>query len=208
MGKIDIMKAIAPKSDQLNADDLIGGPRVIRINAVHDTGAAEQSIHIRFDGDDGRPWKPSKTALRVMVAIWGDDPDKWVGLHIKLFNDEKVKWAGKEVGGIRILEMEGLSKPRTLQLTTTRGKRSPTTIQPLNVEKKSGADDWKARLFAVAEGGKGLTVDDAWSKVPADVKAELGDGLYDQLIALETAAQDHIKNDPGAAADALNDSLS
>lgn len=205
MAKIDIRKAIAPKSDQLNADDLIAGPRTIRITAVKDTGG-EQPIHVHFEGDDNRPWKPAKTALRVLVAIWGDDPDRWVGMSLTIYNDETVKWAGAAVGGIRISHMEGLSKPRTLQLTVTRSKKAGTTIQPLVIERESKADKFRARLFEVAEDAE-KSIADAWGKVPGDVKAELGDDLLDQLLAIEAAAQDHRQNDPNVAVDALNESL-
>lgn len=208
MAKIDIMAAIAPKSDQLNADDLIGGPRTIRITGVKDVGG-EQRIHIHFDGDGGRPWKPSKTALRCLVAVWGDDPDQWAGLHCTIFNDETVKWAGAAVGGIRISAMEGLSKPRTLQLTTTRGKRGATTIQPLKIDKAAGetkADRFRTALFAVAE-NPDKSVSDAWGKIDPETQAELGTDLLDQLLAIETAATEHRANDPQAAVDALNESL-
>ncbi|WP_265499600.1 hypothetical protein [Paracoccus beibuensis] len=207
MAKIDIRRAIAPKSDQLNADDLLAGPHTIRINGVRE-GSAEQPVHVFFDGDNGRPWKPSKTALRCLVAIWGDDPDRWVGMSLTIYTDPNVRFGKDVVGGIRVSAMEGLSQPRTLSLTTTRGKRAPTTIQPLKVEAKKGpADQWKERLFGVAEGGKGISVADAWAKVPDTIRDELGAGIYDQLIALEAAAKDYRENDPNAAVDALNESL-
>jgi predicted negative regulator of RcsB-dependent stress response len=36
------------------------------------------------------------------------------------------------------------------------------------------------------------------------MQAKPSQAFYDQLIALEKAAQDHVKNDPDAAVDALN----
>ena len=205
MAKIDINKAIAPKSDQLNADDLIGGPRTIRLRDVRDVGG-EQPIHIFFDGDNGRPWKPSKTALRCMVAVWGDDTDKWAGMHCTIFNDENVKWAGVPVGGIRISHMEGLSKPRTLMLAVAKSKRAGTTIQPLKVASESKAGKYRARLLEVAEDPE-LSVQEKWSQVPAEIQEELGADLLDQLLAIEAAAQEHRDKDPDAAANALNESL-
>jgi len=206
MKTIDITQAIRPKSDQLNADDLLTGPRTIRIRDVQANGG-EQPVSIFFDQDDGKPWKPAKSALRVLAAIWGGNAAKWIGMSCTIYNDESVTWAGVAVGGIRVSHMEGLSKPRTLMLTKTRGKKAGVTIQPLAVERKSGADDWKARLFAVAEGDKGITVDEAWAKVPEAVRAELGEDLLEQLKQLEAAAIEHRENDPSAAVDALNESL-
>lgn len=199
---IDITSAIAPKSDQLNADSLITGPRTIRIRDVKVT-TGEQPVSVFFDGDDNKPWKPGKTALRCLAMIWGDNAAKWIGLSLTIYNDESVTWGGDAVGGIRVSHMEGLSKARTLRLTKTRGKKAPVVIEPLVIAKTSAAGKWRERLFAVAEGGE-ISVADAWAKVPSDVKTELGDGLYDQLVALEAAAKEHQKNDAGAAVDALN----
>ena len=70
----DLAKTIEPKSDQLNADDLIAGPRTIVITAVRaNAGSAEQPVSISFEGDDGKPYKPCKSMRRVMVHVWGPD---------------------------------------------------------------------------------------------------------------------------------------
>ena len=203
---IDITCAIAPRSDQLNADDLLTGPRTIRIRDVKNTGG-DQPVSVYFDGDDGKPWKPAKSALRVLAAVWGANAAKWIGMSCTIYNDESVTWSGVAVGGVRVSAMEGLSKPRTLQLTKTRGKKAAVTIQPLTALNATAAGKWKDRLFAVAESQDAPTVDEAWAKVPHEVKAELGADLIAQLKAIETAAQDHRATDPNAAADDLNAAL-
>lgn len=203
---IDITRAIAPKSDQLNADDLLAGPRTIRIRDVA-VSDGEQPVSVYFDGDNGRPWKPAKTALRCLAAVWGPNAAAWVGMSLTLFNDETVTWAGQQVGGIRVAAMEGLTAPRELKLTKTRGKRASVVIQPLEVKRETPADKWKTRLFAVAETAGAPTVEEAWAKVPEAIRAELGEGLYDQLIAMEAAASEHRESDPDAAAAELNASL-
>lgn len=206
MTTIDITRAMAPKSDQLNADDLLGGPRTIRIRDVQVT-TGEQPVSVYFDGDDNRPWKPSKTAMRCLASIWGANAAKWIGMHVTLYNDESVTWAGAAVGGIRVSAIEGISSPRTLQLTKTRGKKVGVTIQPLEVKRDgSKADRYRERLYAVAEDPE-KSVEEAWGKVPEEVQAELGADLLSQLIAIETAAREHRENDPDAVADALNASL-
>lgn len=202
---IDITQAIRPKSDQLNADDLLTGPRTIRIRDVKSTGG-EQPVSVYFDNDDGKPWKPAKSALRVLAAIWGPNAAKWIGLNCTLYNDESVTWAGVAVGGVRVSHMEGLSQPRTLQLTKTRGKKAPVTIQPLQVEKESASDKIKARLFEVAETGE-MTVDDAWAKLKPAQRESLGQDILKQAQEMEIAAQKHRDTDPNAAADDLNAAL-
>jgi hypothetical protein len=133
MTKIDVTKAIEPKSDQLNADDLLTGPRTIRIREVKVAPGQEQPVWIYFDGDDNKPWKSCKTATRTLAAIWGADASKWIGLSLTLYCDPEVTWGGAKVGGIRVSHMEGLSSPRTLMLTKTRGKKGATVIKPLAV---------------------------------------------------------------------------
>lgn len=129
----DVTKAIQAKSDQLNADDLVGGPITIKITDV-DVRSTDQPIQISYEGDGGRPWRPCKTAARCLAAIWGKNAAQWVGMSCTIYNDPTVTWAGAAVGGIRVSHMEGLDKPRSLQLAKTRGKKGAVTIQPLRIE--------------------------------------------------------------------------
>ena len=134
---MDMSTTIAPKSDQLNADDLIGGPRTITITRVSgNEGNAEQPVNVYFDGDGGKPFRPCKSMRRVMVKIWGADASKYAGKSMTIFRDPKVKWGGMEVGGIRISHMSGIDKPQTMALTETRSKRAPYKVQPLKAEEK------------------------------------------------------------------------
>lgn len=133
---MDVTKAIEPKSDQLNADDLITGPRTIRIRDVKVAAGQEQPVWIYFDGDNNKPWKSCKSMTRCLAAIWGADASKWIGLSLTLYNDPEVTWGGMKVGGIRVSHMEGLEGPRTLMLTKTRGKKGATVIKPLVVDRK------------------------------------------------------------------------
>ena len=48
---LDMRDTIIPKSDQLNADDLIGGDLTVRIVKVARSNTAEQPIAVSFDGD-------------------------------------------------------------------------------------------------------------------------------------------------------------
>lgn len=129
-----IAKAFEPKSDQQNAENFISGPRTIKIRDVVVTGG-EQPVSIFFDGDDNKPWKPCKTAGRCLVAVWGDDEKKWIGMSCTIYNDPKATWAGVAVGGIRVSHMEGLTSPRSLMLSKAKGKREATVIKPLVIDK-------------------------------------------------------------------------
>ena len=131
---IDLRGTIKPKSDQLNADDLIGGPVTIRITGVA-VGEGEQPVAISFDGDGGKPFKPGKSMRRVLVNLWGPDGAAYIGRSLTIYRDEQVVFGGVEVGGIRISHMSHLQRETTMALTATKAKRKPFTVRPLVVEK-------------------------------------------------------------------------
>lgn len=128
---VNMRSTIIPKSDQLNADDLIGGKTLtIKITSVSIVNSDQPAV-IRFEGDNGKPWKPCKSMCRVLVNVWGDDGSAYVGKHLTLYCDPHVKWGGVEVGGIRISHMEGLTEKRVMPLTATKGNKKPYIVEPL-----------------------------------------------------------------------------
>lgn len=129
--------AIVPKSDQINADDFIAGPRTIKITKVEVCPGTEQPVSIFYDGDDGKPWKCCKSMSRVLVAAWGPDAKAYVGRSVTLYRDPNVKWGGMAVGGIRISHLTHIDKTLTLALTETKGKRAPFVVKPLAAEQQS-----------------------------------------------------------------------
>lgn len=126
----DLSNTIIPKSDQLNADDLIGSPRIIVVTGVS-RGNAESPLVINYEYDNGRPYKPCKTMRKLLIHAWGSDGNLWIGRAMQLYNDPKVKWAGKEVGGIRISHLSHIDKQIKVNLTATRGKKQEYLITPL-----------------------------------------------------------------------------
>lgn len=186
----DVSKAIEPKSDQLNNDDLIAGPMTGKITGVDVRATGEQLISVMLDCWH-RPWKPCKSMARLMASVWGKDSSAWVGHSITLFSDPSVRWAGVEVGGIRVQAMSGIDKPTTINLTVTRGKRKPFTVQPLqcgalvqqpNQQQQQPAPQQTANdiVDQVKHYGKTLndaaTMEDlvsAWGKIPTAIKPEL-----------------------------------
>jgi len=141
---IDLTATIKPKSDQLNADDLIAGPKTITVTGVK-LVAEDQPVAISFHGDDGKPYKPCKSMRRVLVKAWGADGSKYVGRSLTLYLDESVKFGGAAVGGIRIAELSDSSCPGVMALTATRGTKRAFTVKPMDTppkqaEKLSEAD--------------------------------------------------------------------
>jgi hypothetical protein len=128
---LDMTDTLTPKSDQLNVDDLISGPRTVTITAVS-RGDSDQPVNITTaEFGDERPYKPCKSMRRVLVHAWGPDAAIYVGRRLTLFNDRSVKWGGQDVGGIRIQAMSHIRGRLTVALTVTRGKRAPFAVEPL-----------------------------------------------------------------------------
>lgn len=118
-----------PRSDQLNAEDFIGSPHDYTVDHVT-TGSAEQKYDIHLVGEK-RVWRPPLTVLRLLVAAWGDDAKVWAGRRVRLYRDPEIAFGRDKVGGIRVSHVSHIDRPITERLTTTRGKRSPFTVEPL-----------------------------------------------------------------------------
>lgn len=129
----DMSPVIVPKSDQVNSDDLIAGPLTITIRDVQIKGGQEQPVSVYFEGSD-KAFRPCKSMARVMVAVWGADSKQYLGRSLTLYRDASVKWAGVEVGGIRISHMSHMDGPMTMALTATKGSRKPYTVHPLQTQ--------------------------------------------------------------------------
>lgn len=146
---IDLRATIKPKSDQLNSDDLIGGPLTIRITRV-EVSDGDQPVSIHYEGDNGKPYKPGKSMRRLLVSLWGADGSAYVGRSLTLYRDEEVAFGGVAVGGTRISHMSHIARETTMALTTTKAKRKPFTVKPLATDKAAAAVE--ALLVRIAAG--------------------------------------------------------
>jgi hypothetical protein len=145
----DLAHTILPKSDQLNADDLIGGlTKTVKITKVSGV-TGEQPIAIFFENDNGKPYKPCKSMRRVLVNCWGSDGTKYVGRSMTLYRDEKVIFGGIEVGGLRISHMSDIAMPITMALTANKKSRKPFTVLPLTPALSPYLPDWIADIESV-----------------------------------------------------------
>lgn len=123
----DLRAACAPKSDQLNADDLVAGPMTVQVRGIR-KGGAEQPVEVFFAGVD-RPWRPCKTERRVLAYAWGSDPKAWIGRWMVLYRDPNVAFGGDKVGGIRLQAMSDIKAPVDVALTATRGKKARRHVE-------------------------------------------------------------------------------
>jgi hypothetical protein len=156
---MNIGQTISPKSDQLNADDLIGGSKTIKITAVKVFQRDMQPVEMSFEDDDNKPYKPSLGMRRVLVQLWGEDEQLYIGRALTLYRNDSVKFGGNEVGGIRISHASHITEATRVLETVAKGKRQPLTIQPLSVKKqltdlegaKKAVQDGKATLEKLIE---------------------------------------------------------
>ena len=136
----NMSKTVEPKSDQLNADDLIGGPVTVTVTGIEEGASPEQPINLHV-GYEGRPYKPCKSMRRVLIACWGNNGHEWVGKSMTLYCDAAVRFGGSSVGGIRISHLSDLdAAEKRLLLTTTRSKRSEYIVKRLDVTEYPAAD--------------------------------------------------------------------
>jgi hypothetical protein len=180
-----------PKSDQLNADDLISGPRTITVTKVDVRPGTEQPVSVHYEGGDGRPYKPCKSMCRIMVAAWGADANAYGGRSMTLYRDPSVKWGGVEIGGIRISHLTDIDRQMVVALTATKGSRKPYTVQPLSAPPRRPS---RSSLIAGAEAAAadGLASYEAFftGLSPDEKKVLLADGEHKRLkeVALKATA--------------------
>lgn len=127
---MDIAATIIPKSDQLNAEDLLTGPMTVTVESVS-KGNAEQPVDIHLVETPGRAYRPSKTMRRVIVKAWGSETDAYTGRRMTLYRDPDVKFGGVKVGGIKVSHLSHIDRAFSLALTETRGKRALHEVKPL-----------------------------------------------------------------------------
>ncbi len=188
-----MLDTIIPKSDQLNADDLIGGQtKTIKITNVT-LVAGDQPVALSYEGDNGKPFKPGKSMRRVLVTIWGGDGKEYIGRSMTLYRDEKVKFGGVDVGGIRISHMSHIKEPITMALTAAKAVRKPFTVLPLVESVDYDFEKLKqAGRDAAAQGNAML---DEWIKfLPVKDKRRIAEEIGQELRQIAKEVESLPKN--------------
>lgn len=194
----DMNAVIIPKSDQISADDLIGGDMTIKIVRVSVSPGQDQPVSIHFEGSE-RVYRPCKSMARVMVEAWGANSATYAGRKLQLYRDPTVKWGGLEVGGIRIRAMSHIDRDMTMALTATKGSRKPFKVtvlreappeQPAATALNPAVQD-EARKVART----GSNAFREWFKANPDKRPE-ANAIMAELKALADAADAAIDADP------------
>jgi len=186
---VDMSQFVEAKSDQLNADDLIGGPRTVTIRRV--TGSdGDQPVSVFYEGDNNKPFKPCKTMRRVMLAVWGKYAADYVGRSMTLYRDPEVTFGALATGGIRISHMSHIDQDQLVVVMKTKGKKAGIKIAPLRVETprpddtsgheqaRAKAEAWVAEHTAAVAACEGM---DALDALIAKARGDDGKGAITKL---------------------------
>jgi hypothetical protein len=174
----DMSSVIVPKSDQINADTLIAGPMTVTIREVQIRGGQEQPVSIMLEETE-LAYRPCKSMSRVLVQAWGPDAKTYVGRRLTLYRDPTVKWAGMEVGGIRISHLSHIDGKMQMQLTATKGQRKPHIVMPLtDAPEQTGTDkerEWADKFIGNVNRAPDAAKLDAFVAGKAKLLGELKD---------------------------------
>jgi len=126
-----IADTLTANSNQLNSDDLMGGPITVTVTGWKRGATKEQPVWLSI-GSDRMPYSPCKTMRRVLAAEWGDRPAEWVGRSMTLFRDPNVMFGGMQVGGIRISHLSHMKQAESKHnLASSKAKKSPVIVKRL-----------------------------------------------------------------------------
>lgn len=132
MAGFKISDTIVTKSDQLNAEDLLSGNRIIKITGVKRVKDPQQPMVINYDGDNGRPFKPCLTMRKLLAFAYGDNSENLIGKSLELYCDPEVKFGKERVGGVRISGMSDIKGTIRTSLTETRGRKKEYIIKKID----------------------------------------------------------------------------
>lgn len=146
----DLLPTVVPKSDQINADDLMS-PITAFVVGMKPGPSDQQPIDIEIIGH--RPYRPCLSMRRVLISAWGKDGTKWVGRSMILFRDPTITFGGVALGGIRISHLSHIEKDMSIMLTTKRGHRKAYPVKAMQVYPQDQLEkNLTAWATALAEG--------------------------------------------------------
>ena len=192
----DVSFAMQAKSDQLNAVDIMGFEPILQIREVH-VRAGDQPVSIYYNGDNNKPWKPSKGMIRILSAGWGSESDFWVGKSVQVYMDDSVKYAGKEVGGIRIRAMSDIRKDGIkVVVAKNKQQREKLVITHLSTERPAYPDDKFNQAF---DAMAGKITDGAMTLNQVIAKCQqTGDLTAEQLQRLQEITPVDVEHEEGS----------
>lgn len=193
-----LSEALAPRSDQLNADELIAGPRTLKLTGGKITSdGRQQRMTLSYEGDNGKPFKPCKTMGRAMVMLWKLTDEGFTeqvkGKSVRVYRDPEVTFGAEgQVGGIRISHVSHIEKATSVKLTVSQGKKAIFTFHPMPTDASANRSDQAATETTIDDARDAIanaaTLDDlkrVWlMKIMAPFRDELKAEMEERKAAL------------------------
>ena len=135
MNKTELQACAAAKSDQIDADNLIGGITMdVTIKAVQRGPSNEQPLQLVLEETD-KFYRPSKTYRRALIGCFGDEPANWIGKRLRLVRNPDTMFGGVKVGGVEVSHAS-IEAPMVFMLQAKRGKKSAVSIDVIPAPQK------------------------------------------------------------------------
>lgn len=135
MNKEELQQCAAAKSDQIDADNLIGGITMdVTIKAVQRGPSNEQPLQLVLEETD-KFYRPSKTYRRALIGCFGDEPAGWIGKRLRLVRNPDTMFGGVKVGGVEVSHAS-IEAPMVFMLQAKRGKKSAVSIDVIPAPQK------------------------------------------------------------------------
>jgi hypothetical protein len=151
---LDIASTLTGASTELTADDLIGGPRLLRITRLEMSDDKKRPLSIFYNGDEGRPWRPCLMMRRVLVGCFGTNSDDFIGQTVEVYRDNSVTYGAKgeglqQVGGVR-LKRASIKERMSFNIQAKRGQKIPYIVNPIPQSELPRQDRIEKILKAIA----------------------------------------------------------
>lgn len=195
----DLRHTIIPKSDQINAEQLLGTSLIATVTDVRAGGGAEQPLSVHYEGENGRPFKPCKTMRKLLIFAWGADGNQWVGKSMELYCDPSVKFGGEAVGGIRISRMTDIpEKGLRIALTATRGKKALHEVKLLRIEsvQTPSADFSDAHTIAIQTAETMAVLAEVFGTAQKEARAAKDAGRLSRYVQLKEERKKALETPP------------
>lgn len=135
MNKEELVACAAAKSDQIDADNLIGGIVMdVTIKAVQRGPSQEQPLQLALEETE-KFYRPSKTYRRALIGCFGDDPANWIGKRLRIVRNPETMFGGVKVGGLEVSHAS-IKEPMVFMLAAKRGKKTAVKIDVIPAAKK------------------------------------------------------------------------
>lgn len=121
---MDISTTVQSNSDQLTAEDLKSGPRILTVSRVVPGPDEKRKVAIYYQEDSKHPFLPCLSMRRILLELWGRDSKEYVGRGIEVFCDMSVSFNGIK-GGVRIKSLSHINGRKNV--TVMGSGRRPVT---------------------------------------------------------------------------------